>query len=352
MHNLLYVIKTLYKRKWLIISIPLLTAIVVYFILSSQPKTYRSSTTVYTGIVSGYDVFSSTSGMHDWMTVNNAVDNLINIVKAESTLEEVSLQLLARNLVHLNTEADNEFLTAFSSLDHRSQIPADVFELVVSGDEAQTYENLREYYFASNDNYLKQMFHWNHRHYSFKALSNIEVGRIGNSDMIKISYVNDDQYIVYNTLLLVVDAFIEQYMKIRYEQTNDVVSYFENELKTIKGELTAMENNLTDYNVSRGIINYQEQTRMVAEHDRDLDVKIEEVSRELAGASEKVRMLEEKMGQSAQIYYNNAAFVEQLTTYPLCIPRAKRPGRKTQSAVPSKTRSATRPTSSAGSSST
>ena len=312
MHNLLYVIKTLYKRKWFLLIVPLVIAIIVYILLSSQPKTYKSSTTVYTGIVSGYDVFSSSAGAQDWMSVNNAVDNLVNIVKAESTLEEVSLQLLARNLSHLNTQADNEYLTAFSSLELMGQIPADIFELVVTGDEAQTYTHLREYYEASNDNHLKQMFHWNHRHYSFKALSKIEVERIGNSDMIKISYVNDDQYIVYNTLLLVVDAFIDQYMKIRYEQTNDVVAYFENELKIIRSDLTSMENALTDYNVSRGIINYEEQTRMVAEHDRDLDDKIENVMSEYAGASEKVRMLEEKIGQSAQVYYNNAAFVEQL----------------------------------------
>ena len=313
MQTLLYIIKTLYKKKWMLFLIPLAIAIIVFLFLSSQPKMYRSNTTVYTGIVSGYDVFSSSSGIHDWMSVNNSVENLINIVKAESTLETVSLKLLARNLTHMDVESDNEYLTAFSSIELDSQTPAEIKQLVsADGDEEATYQNLRDFYEASSDNYLKQLFHWNHRHYSFKALSEIEVGRIGSSDMLKISYVNDDQYIVYNTLLLVVDAFIDQYLLMRYEQTNDVVKYFEDELRVIKSDLTSMENALTDYNVSRGIINYQEQTRMVAERSKDIDTAIEQVSREYAGATERVKMLEEKMGQAAVVYENNAAFIEQL----------------------------------------
>lgn len=310
METFLYIVKTLYKNKWVVILVPFFIALAVYIFLSGQPKKYQSTTTVYTGIVSGYNVFSESA--QDWMAVNNSIDNLINIIKAESTLETVSLRLLARNLSHCDPQEDNEYLTSFSSIELLNETPEDVLALVVDGNEDSTYVRLREYYDKDNTNYLKQLFNWEHHYYSFKALSSVEVSRISNSDMLKLSYINNDRYIVYNTLLLLEKEFVNQYLNIRYEQTNDVVAYFENELRIIGADLRAKEDNLTSYNIQKGIINYQEQTRMVAERSRDIDESYEGVLREYEGAKQKIDLLEEKMGFATLIYENNAEFIKQL----------------------------------------
>lgn len=312
MKTFIYILKVLYKKKWMLLIIPLLVAIIVYIFLSTQPSKYKSSTTVYTGIISGYDAYSANSSVQDWMAVNNAIDNLINIIHAESTLETVFLRLIARNLVHCDPKSDNEFLSASSSAELLSITPYEVLYLVVPGDENATYRNLRQYYDKDNANFLKQLFNWEHHLYSFKALSTVDVTRMSNSDMLKISYTNDDRFIVYNTLLLIEEEFINQYVQIRFEQTNDVVAYFEHELEIIGAELRAKEDRLTNYNVTNSIINYQEQTRMVAERSRDIDEVTETVTREYEGAKQKVSTLEEKMGMAAEVYQSNAEFVRQI----------------------------------------
>lgn len=312
MNTFLFILKTLYKKKWLVLLVPLAVAIIVYLFLSAKPPQYKSSTTIYTGIISGYDAFSGSSAARDWMSVNNAIDNLINIIKAETTLETVSLRLLARNLVHCDETRDNEFLTQASSIDLLTTTPIDVLALAVDGDEEATYQNLRAYYDKDNSNYLKRLFNWGHRHYSFKALSTMTIIRIGSSDMLRITYTNDDPYIVYNTLLLIEKEFVNQYTLIRFEQTNDVVAYFEHELEVIGEELRVKEDNLTAYNISKGIINYQEQTRMVAERARDLDEMIDNVTRELEGAREKIKILEAQMGFAAELFENNSDFINQI----------------------------------------
>lgn len=277
-----------------------------------QPKIYKSNTTIYTGIVSGYDVLSASAGNQDWLAVNNAIENLLSIIRAESTLENVFLKLLARNLINLDIHNDNEFQTVKSSRELAEYIPPEIFDLVVVDSEEETYYNLRDYYEEGRTNALKQMFHWNDRHYSYRALSSVEVGRVGNSDMISISYQNDDQYIVYNTLIIVVEEFIEQYVELRYEQTNDVVGYFENELKIIREELNNKEEKLTNYNTKNQIINYEEQTKLIVERDTGIDVAIEEVSRRLTGAQHNLAILEDKMGIASELYKNNADFITKL----------------------------------------
>lgn len=314
MQTILYILKILYKKRWWIFIVPLLSASLVYFVLSRQPKTFKSSTTIYTGIVSGYDVLSSTAGSQDWMAVNNAIDNLISIVKAESTLENVSLKLLSRNLVNINPDEDNEYMTAKSSKNLAAMIPADVFDFVVNGNEDSTYVNLKRYYDRDRTNALKQLFHWQDRHYSYEALSKVEVGRISNSDMIRISYENDDQYIVFNTLQIIVSEFIDQYVALRYEQTNDVVLYFETELERIRNDLTAKENNLTDYNTANQIINYEEQTKQVSERSTGIDVSIEEMERQYKSATQRIELLERQMENVAGLYKENADFIGKLNT--------------------------------------
>lgn len=68
--------------------------------------------TLYTGVVSGYGVEESTKV--DWALAQNSMDNLINIIQAESTLKRVSLRLFSRILVKGSPDKDNEGITAAS----------------------------------------------------------------------------------------------------------------------------------------------------------------------------------------------------------------------------------------------
>ena len=313
MKTIQFIIKTLAKRWIPLVLVPLVSAVVVFVIMSGKPKTYKSSTTIYTGIVSGYDVLASeSSGSRDWMSVNNAIDNLISVIMAESTLSNVSMRLLARNICHLESENLGEFMTKESAMELRNILSPEVRELTVPEDEEATYKNYIKAFESSRDNWFKQMFHWNHRHYSFSALSKIEVNRVGNSDMLRMTYSSDDKFIAYNTLTILQTEFIKQYLAIRYQQTTDVVSYFETELETIKSDLTRKENELTRYYIDNGVINYQEQTKMVAERQKDLDGLVEQVMRERDGAEEKIKLLEDKLGNVTDVYANNASFIGQI----------------------------------------
>ena len=313
MSTLLYILRLLFKRKWWLLSLPTVVAIIVAIILSRKPDTYKSSTTIYTGIVSGYDIMTISSGSQDWLSINNAVDNLLSIIKAESTLENVSLRLLAQDLVHLDTENDNDFLLAATSQKLAENVPQEVMDLVVKDDEEKTFENFRHYYSMDTGNYLYRLFHWNDRHYSYTALNSIEVNKVQSSDMLNMTYENDDPFLVYHTLLILTDEFMNQYKLLRYEQTNDVIRYFENELVRVGAELNTLEEGLKDFNIDNQIINYEEQTKMVAERTRDLDVRLETTNMNLKSSQALRQTIEAKL-DGMNTVANNAEFLKSLNT--------------------------------------
>ena len=99
MEYILYISRFLYRiRWWLVIGTAIITFAVYYFGKRMIGKTYNVEATLYTGAASGYNLEGGNNKV-DWATTQNAMDNLMNIIKAESTLKRVSMRLYARSLI-------------------------------------------------------------------------------------------------------------------------------------------------------------------------------------------------------------------------------------------------------------
>ena len=307
-----YIIKFLYRIKWWLIICPAAVGLLVYFYMGRQTRYYRSTSTIYTGIVSGYDLENGEGSRQDWNIINNAMDNLINIIKSQSTLHNVSLRLYARNMVNGDPDKDvNGYIDARNYRSEVAHTPPEVMALIDRSSEQKTYQNLLDFEVPEHGNHVYGLFHWTHRYYSYQALSRIEVRRIANSDMLELSYENDDPGVVYNTLDILNDEFVNQYKELRYGETNSVIKFFEQELARVGSELREQEDSLRDYSVENLIINYDEQTKHIAILSRDFEVRYEETRLNL-NSSESLRQKIEAQLENLQIFRNNAAFVEQL----------------------------------------
>ena len=106
MDYVLYLLRALYRVKWWILLGTALITAIVYFRTGNLRGGYNVEATLYTGVVSGYGVEESTKV--DWALAQNSMDNLINIIQAESTLKRVSLRLFSRILVKGSPDKDNE----------------------------------------------------------------------------------------------------------------------------------------------------------------------------------------------------------------------------------------------------
>lgn len=311
MNSLVYIIRFVWRiRYWLIFG-PLLVALIVYFQQGLKPRQYTSSTTIYTGIVSGYDINTVEGARQDWNIINNAMDNLINIIMSQTTLHNVSLRLYAQDLVHGDPKRDNKYIMAnhYNTLVERT--PQEVLALVDKSSEEDTFNNLLDYETADHDNHVYGIFHWHHHHYSYEALRKIQIRRLSNSDMLEISYTNDDPGITYNTLKLLCDEFVKQYKFLRFGEINNVIAYFEGELARVGKELRSGEDSLTVYNVDNQVINYSEQTKHIAALERDFELRFQDVLLARDGSQEVITSIENKI-EGLKTFKNNAIYIQKL----------------------------------------
>lgn len=295
-------------RYWLLWGTLIVTGLVIYF-TQFLPFSYTVKSNLYTGV-------SSTTTL-DGATINYAViastfDNLIGIAKSHSTLENVSLRLLADSYTYGEEWNDNEYIQAKHYRQLLEMTPPEVLELVNRDSVKVTLENLKEYYHNKHNNFVYNLFNRPIAFYSLRALNNLEIQRAGNSDILDISYTSADPGITQKTVIYLIDELIEAYEIIRFKATNDVIAYFEEQVRKTKAVLNEEEDNLMQYNVEQGVINYNEETEALSGTRYEVDDRMEEAQRTYHAAVALREMLDERMDVRAQMIRNNTNLLKEL----------------------------------------
>ena len=297
---------------WLILF-PTLIAVIVYFLTQRLPKEYVSGTTIYTGIASGYSI-SSTEGAQttlDYFAVTNAFDNLITTVKSKNTIEEVSIKLLAQHLLleqpdpSILGQEGFEKLRGLVSEEDRSQ-------MIITGNFAATVDKITKIKNSSGDNIVLQLLNTPKSYYSIETiLSNLTAERKSSSDFIDISYKAGDPGVCVNTVKFLSESFITKYKYLKGAETINVVKWFEARLRESAGELNNSENKLKDFGIRNKIINYNEQSKFIAEAKEDNETDYYKELMNYEGKKRAIARLEDKL-ESREILLKNNEVLNKL----------------------------------------
>lgn len=301
--NLIQFIRLLQRNILFLIFVPLLLAGMVFMLTKHQAKKYSSNTTIYTGIASGYSIGSQSDSRIDYFGVNNAFDNLINIINSRSTLEEVSLTLFARCM--MLDKADPYFISEQSFNELQSIVPAEVKNLIDKKSVDQSVMKLKTMMNIDATNFVYELVNLSHPFFGVDAISGIRAFRIASSDMIEILYESSDPGICRATLEILSSVIIKNYSGIKANQTDAVVSYFEDQLNKSNNRLKGAEDELLQFNQKNKIINYYEQTKSISGQKTDLELQHQNELMAMKGAESIIKNLEEKLTNTQKIILKN-----------------------------------------------
>ena len=301
-----YIVRFLYKIRWYLVILPLISLVIAWFLTRNLERVYDANTTIYTGMLTGYNI-EGDSGIAGGNPQTN-LQNLILIITTDNTIHEVSLRLFARCMMYGNPNKDNNYITAehFRLLD--ATVPADVKALINHNSENMTYANLRAYEKASQGNYLFGILNY-HPYFGINNITaNLKVMQLGNTDLIDIAYTTNDPGICYNTIDILNDVFARQYQNLRYGETHNVIKFFEREVARLYKQLTHAENDLIKYNMKHGIINYQEQTKQLTMLEGQQQNAVNELRMNMVTTQALISYLERQLGNRQQIITSNKEF--------------------------------------------
>ena len=306
-----YIVRFLYKIRWYLIILPLIALVVAWFMTRNMERVYDTNTTIYTGMITAYNIEGG-SGTAGGNAATN-MKNLMLLITTDVTIHEVSLRLFARCMMYGNTNKDNNYISAEHFRQLNNSVPADVKALINHNSENATYANLKAYEKPTQDNYLFGLTNY-HPYFGINNItSRLKVLQLNQSDIIDIGYSANDAGIAYNTLDILNEVFARQYAQLRYGETNNVIKFFEREVARLYRILTHAEDDLIRYNVEKRIINYGEQTKVLAGMDGAQQVSDNTLLKDQATTRALMDYLERQLGDRAKIIKANKEFTDQVT---------------------------------------
>ena len=305
-----YFVRFLYKIRWYLVILPLIALIVAWFLTRNMERIYDTNTTIYTGMITGYNIEGGTGTAGGNAQTN--ITNLMLIITTDNTIHEVALRLFARCMMYGNLNKDNNYISAehFRQLDNT--VPADVKALIRRDSEAQTYANLKAYEKPSQDNFLFGLLNY-HPYFGINNItSRLKVLQLNNSDIIDIGYSANDAGIAYNTLDILNEVFARQYQQIRFGETSNVIKFFEKEVARLYRILTNAEDDLIRYNISKKIVNYGEQTKQLTVLEAQQQNFRNDQLMNYTTSKALLDYLERQLGNRAQVIRSNKEFTSQV----------------------------------------
>ena len=305
-----YLVRFLYKIRWYLVILPMIALVVAWFMTRNMERIYDTNTTIYTGMITAYNLEGGSGAAGGNAQTN--MTNLMLIITTDNTIHEVSLRLLARCLMYGNANKDNNYISAEHYRQLSASVPADVKALVNHNSESQTYANLKAYEKPSQENYLFGLLNY-HPYFGINSItSRLKVMQLQRSDIINIGYSANDAGIAYNTLDILNEVFARQYQQIRYGETSNVIKFFEKEVARLYRVLSNAEDDLIRYNVSKKIINYDEQTKVLAGLEAQQQNFRNDQLLNYTKAKHLLDYLERQLGNRAQIIRSNQEFTNQI----------------------------------------
>jgi uncharacterized protein involved in exopolysaccharide biosynthesis len=281
-------------KKWLII-LPLVAAVAVFVLTLNRPKDYTSQALLYTGIVPASDGTVNVQQRVDVFAVNNAFDNIQTIITSRQVLAETNLHLIARHLIRRKSDPKrleksitkflNEHPEGFANLpDYKNE--EELYKLLLERSENSSIQWLLE-----NDLSIYS---------SNRIRKNIKIKRSGSSDILEVTFTSNEASVAEETLEFLIDAFTQRFKEIRKSEVGSMVRFFEKEVAKAADRLTVVAEDMKSFQMQNRIINYYEQTHLVAIETEHLNGQYYDELMKLAASERAFQDLKSKLGDPVQ----------------------------------------------------
>jgi len=272
MEELKKFIDLLLRYKIVLITVPLITVMVTYYIVRNLPDVYPAQAQIATGIVDETQQMAlSEASVLQESRINQKFVNMVQVMSSKSMLDLVSYRLIIHDLTGKPFREPSDLLKTLNLEAKKHALS--VFKEKLSKKEGL---NLREQDEEGLHRILGSMG------YDYQSLLNdILIYRAGTTDFIFIDYQSENSELsafVVNTLS---NIFTDYYTILVKENQRSSVNFLKNLLKIKSDTLQARINGLREYKIQNRILNLNEQSSQIYTQTADYELRMQQAEKDI-----------------------------------------------------------------------
>lgn len=285
------------KNRLLLITVPLLSVIITYFLVRNLPDSYVSQAQIATGIVDETKQTGLNQEMLQAQQVVQEFSNLVALMKMKKILDQVSYQLMIHDLESANPFRKPSKLLSNLSQAQRAQAKKELLALYNQNLSLNLYNKLQKGLY----DLITSM------HYDSESIKDkIQVFRSGDSDFITVSMESEDPGLSAFAVNTLTSEFIKYYT--RAVKTNQVrtTDFLRNLLAQKSDVLFNKMNSLRDYKVKNRVLNLDEQSKQLYAQIIEYDNKRQEAIQNTSSYAGALNEIDRKFEPNERKYIESA----------------------------------------------
>jgi Mrp family chromosome partitioning ATPase/uncharacterized protein involved in exopolysaccharide biosynthesis len=268
-----YLFNILLRRKWLILSVVLLSSVATWFLIGKLPPVFKAKTIITTGIIDYKGVsLQKDNPFIQKFQIESSFNGLIEKMKSRTTIQLLTNRLLLHDLILADGVNVKPFREPDPDESGLTQADIDKFALKLKTnnppDSSLKLDKVAEHF----NNKIAEAYKYDYE----SLMKKFEVNRIGETDYLSIEFESESPELSY----FVVKTFFEEF----YQLHEDDLSYKENvalkfhaeQVANRKKDLDSKIEEINMYKKQNGLVDVSYQRENVVSHLRDLETKREE----------------------------------------------------------------------------
>ncbi len=322
------VFRILFARKWILIIIPLVAAVLAYFFSLNTQKKYRSSSILSTGFTTNEGIQITEERVDLW-AAGVKFDNMIQKMNSEQVMALLSYQLMIHDLTDAKPFRTLSKSTGKKEVDMDSSQVNSLVLLFKS--KLEKMEML-----SSFDDKEKELINWMERYgyNGWMLKKDLNIKRTGSTDFVEVSFVSESPQLSAFVVNKLSEEFIRFDSSLKSNNSSESVKFFADiveEKKKILDDKTAFlekfktSNNLngqdfTDLKSSQ-LVSYELLLQEKSDEIVSKQIQLSNIEKQLNNSAgtpdnretgEKIIQIRAKINELNQIYVSNGSNDKQL----------------------------------------
>jgi len=264
--------KLVYKKKYALVIIPLITVIITYFLVRKLPDTFKSLSRISTGIVDQSSQILSNSDMSQESKIAQQFSNLLEVFHLKRVFDQLSFQLILHDLTN------NKPFRPQSKLIKEIGPKARAHAIEVFTKRLKTKEPLSLW--DSDQNGLNQLLI--SMGYDEQTLQKkIFIYRVNNSDFIDVEVESENPFLSAFMINVLIKEFLDYYSGFTRSNQLRAVNFLDTLMKQKYDSMNNKMKLLRDYKIKNRILNLNEQAKSLYSQITDYENRLQVANKDV-----------------------------------------------------------------------